>query len=154
MPIAPCLWFDDQALEAAELYVSVFPNSRIRTVVPYPAGAPGEPGSVMLVVLELDGTEVQALNGGPLFSFSEATSLVVPLATQAEIDRVWDALTADGGEPGRCGWLKDRYGFSWQIVPTGMEELAADPARFAKAMQAVLTMTKLDVAAMQAAADA
>lgn len=152
-PIAPCLWFDDQAEEAAALYVSVFPNSRILSTIPYPDGAPGPAGSVMLVTFELDGVEVQALNGGPLFTFSEAISLVVTVEDQEEVDRLWETLTADGGEPGQCGWLKDRYGLSWQIVPTGLAEMAADPERYARAMQALLQMTKIDLAALRAAAD-
>lgn len=152
-PIAPCLWFDDQAEEAAAFYVSVFPNSRILSTIPYPDGAPGPAGSVMLVTFELDGVEVQALNGGPLFTFSEAISLVVTVEDQEEVDRLWETLTADGGEPGQCGWLKDRYGLSWQIVPTGLAEMGADPERYARAMQALLQMTKIDLAALRAAAD-
>lgn len=151
--IAPCLWFDDQAEQAASLYVSLFPNSRITSTIPYPEGAPGPAGSVMLVTFELDGVEIQALNGGPHFTFSEAISLSVTVDTQAEVDRLWDALTADGGEPGPCGWLKDRYGLSWQIVPRGFAEMAAQPERYARAMPAMLQMTKLDLAALEAAAD-
>jgi predicted 3-demethylubiquinone-9 3-methyltransferase (glyoxalase superfamily) len=154
-PFTVCLWFDTQAQEAAELYVSLFPNSRITGTTPYPAGAPGPEGSTMLVDFELNGMKVQGLNGGPIFTFTEAISLVITVDTQEEIDRYWDALTADGGEPGQCGWLKDRFGLSWQLVPTGLEELAndPDPSRYERAMQAVLQMTKLDLAAIQAAAD-
>lgn len=154
-PFALCLWFDTQAQEAAELYVSLFPNSRITGTVPYPAGAPGPEGSTMLVDFELNGMRVQGLNGGPIFTFTEAVSLVITVDTQEEIDRYWDALTADGGEPGQCGWLKDRFGLSWQLVPAGLEELAndPDPSRYERAMQAVLQMTKLDLAAIRAAAD-
>lgn len=154
MKLAPCLWFDDQAVEAAEFYVATFPNSRIRSVVPYPEGAPGPAGTPMLVTFELDGTEVQALNGGPLFTFSEAISLVITVDTQDEIDHLWETLTADGGEPGQCGWLKDRFGLSWQLVPRGFEEMdpAADPEAYGRAMRAVLTMTKLDIAAIERAA--
>lgn len=155
-PLSVCLWFDDRAQEAAELYVSLFPNSRITGSVPYPAGAPGPEGSIMLVDFELDGVRLQGLNGGPHFTFTEAVSLVITVDTQEEIDHYWDVLTADGGEPGQCGWLKDRFGLSWQVTPSGLEELAADPdpERYARAMRAVLTMTKLDLAAIQAAADA
>lgn len=153
--ITPCLWFDDQAEEAAEFYVSVFQRSRILSTLRYGEAGPGPTGSVMLVAFELDGTEVQALNGGPVFTFSEAISLVVTVQTQEEIDRLWEELTAGGGQPGQCGWLKDRYGLSWQIVPTGLDALAAeaDPTRFERAMRAVLGMTKLDIAAIQAAAE-
>ena len=152
-PITPCLWFDDQAEEAAAFYTSLFPDSRILSTVPYPEGAPGPTGSVMLVDVEIDGSRLQLLNGGPLFTFSEAISLVVTVDTQEEIDRLWDGLTAGGGEPGQCGWLKDRFGVSWQVAPAGLQEMAADPERFARAMQAVLRMTKLDLASMNAAAD-
>lgn len=152
--IAPCLWFDSQAEEAAAFYCSVFPNSRIVSTIPYPEGAPGPAGSVMLVTFELDGVEVQALNGGPHFTFSEAVSLVATVEDQAELDRVWAALLADGGEEAQCGWLKDRFGFSWQVVPRGLEEMAADPERYARAMQAMLQMVKIDIAALEAAADA
>jgi predicted 3-demethylubiquinone-9 3-methyltransferase (glyoxalase superfamily) len=151
--VAPCLWFDDQAEEAARFYCSVLPNSRIVSTVPYPEGAPGPAGSVMLVTFQLDGAQVQALNGGPHFTFSEAISLAVTVDDQAEVDRLWDALTADGGAPGQCGWLKDRYGLSWQVVPRGLEEMAADPERYGRAMQAVLGMTKIDMAEVERAAD-
>lgn len=150
---APCLWFDTQAEEAAQLYCSLFPSSRILSTVRYPEGTPGQAGSVMLVVFEIDGFQVQALNGGPLFTFSEAVSLVVTVDGQEELDRVWDGLLADGGEPSQCGWLKDRFGFSWQVVPKGLEEMASDPERYGRAMRAVMSMVKLDIAAIEAAAD-
>ncbi len=151
--ITPCLWFDNQAEEAAAFYVSIFPNSRILSTIPYPEGAPGPAGSTMLVTFELDGVEIQALNGGPIFSFTEAISLSVKADTQEEIDRLWEELTADGGEPGPCGWLKDRYGLSWQVVPDVLPELAKDPERYQRAMQALLQMTKIDLAELRAAAD-
>ncbi|WP_127125368.1 VOC family protein [Georgenia sp. SYP-B2076] len=152
--ISPFLWFDDHAEEAAEFYVSLFPNSGIRHVSRYGAGGPGAPGSAMSVSFVLDGMEVQALNGGPQFSFTEAISFFVRAETQQEIDRLWDALTA-GGEPSQCGWLKDRYGLSWQIVPPALDELLGDPDpdRAARAMRAMLGMSKLDIAALRAAAD-
>ncbi|WP_225752758.1 VOC family protein [Actinotalea sp. Marseille-Q4924] len=152
--IAPCLWFDSQAEEAAAFYCSIFPNSRITSTIPYPEGAPGPAGSVMLVTFELDGVEVQALNGGPLFTFSEAVSLVATVEDQAELDRVWDALLADCGQEVQCGWLKDKYGFSWQVTPKGLEDMAQDPERYARAMQALLKMVKIDIAELEAAADA
>jgi predicted 3-demethylubiquinone-9 3-methyltransferase (glyoxalase superfamily) len=153
-PIAPCLWFDTQAEEAAAFYCSIFPRSRILSSVPYPEGAPGPAGSPMLVTFELDGVEIQALNGGPHFTFSEAVSLVATVDDQAELDRVWDALLADGGQEAQCGWLKDRFGFSWQVVPKGLEEMARDPERYARAMQAMLQMVKIDIAGLEAAAAA
>ena len=152
--IAVCLWFDDQAEEAAALYTSIFPRSRILSTIPYPEGAPGPAGSVMLVTFEIDGVEVQALNGGPAFTFSEAVSLVVTVDTQEEIDRIWDALLADGGVPSQCGWLKDKFGMSWQVTPRGLEEMARDPERYARAMAALMGMVKIDIAALEAAADA
>lgn len=153
--ISPFLWFDDQAEQAAEFYVSLFPGSRIVSVSRYPEGSPGPAGQAMSVTFELDGLGLQALNGGPAFSFTEAISLFVRVETQEEIDRLWDALTADGGEPGRCGWLKDRWGLSWQIVPPVLFELLGDPdpERAGRAMQAMLTMGRLDIAALRAAAD-
>ena len=153
--ITPNLWFDTQGLEAAEFYCSVFPNSRIISVARYPEGAPGPAGEVMTVEYELDGQRFVHINGGPQFTFSEAVSLQIDCADQAEVDHYWNALV-DGGEESQCGWLKDRYGFSWQVVPAGMEELFSDPdtGRSQRAMQAMLQMRKLDVAAMRRAADA
>ena len=150
--ISPFLWFDDQAEEAAELYVSIFENSRIVSVSRRGEADSGDPA--MSVSFELDGLQMQAFNGGPGFRFTEAISLMVRVETQEEIDRVWDRLT-DGGEPSRCGWLKDRYGLSWQIVPPVLHELLADPdpERAGRTMMAMLAMTKLDIAALQAAAD-
>ena len=152
--IIPNLWFDTQALEAAEFYCSVFPNSRIVSIARYPEGAPGPAGEIMTVEYELDGQRIVHINGGPQFTFSEAVSLQIDCADQAEVDHYWEKLV-DGGEESQCGWLKDRYGLSWQVVPEGMEELFADPdpARAERAMQAMLGMRKLDVAALRAAAD-
>jgi len=153
--ITPMLWFDSQGLEAAEFYVSVFPNSEIRRVSHYGEVGPGAAGTVMAVYFSLDGQDLVALNGGPLFTFSEAVSLVIHCADQAEIDHYWSALT-EGGQESECGWLKDRYGLSWQVVPAGIEGLMTDPdrGRRDRAMAAVLGMRKLDLAAIEAAADA
>lgn len=147
------LWFDTEALEAAEHYVSILPDSRITDVSRYGDGAPRPAGTVLTVAFELDGQAYLALNGGPEFRFTEAISLVVNCADQDEVDHYWAALV-DGGEPGQCGWLKDRYGLSWQIVPDGMGEVMGDPdpARAGRVMQAMLGMQKLDIAALRAAA--
>ena len=149
------LWFDDQAEEAVAFYTSLFKNSRVVSVARYTDAGPGEPGSVMTVDFELDGQRFVAINGGPLFPFTEAMSLQVDCEDQAEIDYFWDALTADGGSESQCGWCKDRWGLSWQIVPGGMEEFFAnpDPARTKRTMEAMFGMKKLDVAVLQAAAD-
>lgn len=153
--ITPNLWFDDQAEQAAEFYVSVFKkHSRILHVARYTEAGPGEPGTVMTVEWELNGQHFVGINGGPQFPFSEAVSFQVTCRDQDEVDYYWDALVA-GGSESQCGWLKDRYGLSWQIVPTGMEELFADPdpARAQRAMAAMLKMVKLDIGALRAAAD-
>ncbi|GAA1444576.1 VOC family protein [Leifsonia poae] len=154
--ISPYLWFDDQAEQAAEFYVSLFPNSRILEVRRFGDDAPGQAAGVTTVRFEIDGMEVGALNGGPLFPFTEAVSFMVQVETQEEIDRLWNALIADGGEPSQCGWLKDRWGLSWQIVPTALDRLFSDPdpARVRRATEAMLSMGKLDIAALEAAADA
>ncbi|MCU1556249.1 MAG: hypothetical protein JWN09_244 [Microbacteriaceae bacterium] len=154
--ISPFLWFDNQAEEAANFYVSVFENSEIRSVSRYGENAPVPAGTVMSVSFILDGLQVQALNGGPQFSFTEAISLFVTAETQEEIDRLWFALTVDGGEPGPCGWLKDKYGLSWQIVPPILDTLLADPdpARASRVMQAMLGMGKIDINGLRAAHDA
>ena len=153
--IVPNLWFDGQAEEAASFYVSVFPNSRILGVAHYTEVGPGEPGTVMTVDFELNGNRFVGINGGPQFTFDEAVSFMITCEDQAEIDHYWDALIADGGSGGPCGWLKDRYGLSWQITPEGMDELFADPDtdRAKRAMEAMFQMKKLDVAALQRAAD-
>lgn len=154
--IIPNLWFDTDALEAAEHYVSIFPNSEITSVLHYTEAGPGEPGSVLTVDFTLDGQPHTAINGGPAFTFSEATSLLVECADQAEIDHYWDRLLADGGQASQCGWLTDRFGFHWQVAPVGMVELFSDPdpQRAARAMAAMMTMGKIDLAAVRAAADA
>ena len=152
--IIPNLWFDTEAEEAAEFYTSVFKNSRIVSTSRYPEGAPREAGMVMTVEFELDGQRVVAINGGPDFKFSEAISLQIDCEGQEEVDYYWERLT-DGGEEGPCGWLKDRYGLSWQVTPAGMDELFADadPEKAQRAMQAMLKMRKLDVAELNAAAE-
>lgn len=152
--ITPFLWFDTEAEEAAEFYVSVFPNSKITEIARYPEGSPGVAGSVMTVGFELDGKEYAALNGGPHFKFSEAVSLVVHCKDQAEVDRYWDGLLAGGGEPSQCGWLKDRYGFSWQITPDRLLELTTGPdkARAKRVFDAMMKMVKIDIAALEEAA--
>jgi predicted 3-demethylubiquinone-9 3-methyltransferase (glyoxalase superfamily) len=152
--ITPCLWFDTEGEDAATLYTSLFPNSRITEVVPYNEAGRRPAGTPMVVSFELDGQPFVALNGGPEFTFSEAISLQITCADQDEIDAYWAKLT-DGGEEGPCGWLKDRFGLSWQVVPTGMEELFADPdpERARRAMEAMFGMRKLDIAALRAAAD-
>ncbi len=149
------LWFDTEALEAAEFYCSVFPNSSITRVAHYSDAGPRPAGTVLTVDFTLDGEPFTAINGGPDFRFTEAVSLLIDCADQAEVDRYWDALS-DGGEPGNCGWLKDRYGLSWQVCPDELGELLADPdpGRADAAFRAMLTMNKIDVAAIEAAADA
>lgn len=152
--ITPFLWFDDQALEAARFYVSVFPKSRILGDHAYVDEAPGPTGSVMTVEFEVDGTTFIALNGGPLYAFTPAVSFVVHCEGQDEVDYFWDRLT-DGGEEGQCGWLVDRFGVSWQVVPTALGGLIGgpDPERAGRAVQAMLQMRRLDIAALQAAYD-
>lgn len=151
--ITPFLWFDTQAEQAAVFYTSVFADSRIVAVNRYGDAGPGPAGSVMTVAFELAGQPFVALNGGPAFSFTEAVSFVVSCDSQEEVDRFWEALST-GGQPGPCGWLKDRYGLSWQIVPTALPELLADPdpARSQAVMTAMMGMGKLDIAALRAAA--
>ncbi|HEX6920347.1 MAG TPA: VOC family protein [Actinomycetes bacterium] len=152
--ITPCLWFDTQGEEAANFYVSVFKNSRIVEVARYGEAGPRPAGTVMIVTFELDGRTFTALNGGPEFTFSEAVSFQVSCETQEEVDELWDRLSA-GGEEGPCGWLKDRYGVSWQVVPDPLIELLRDPdpGRSQRAMKAMLQMKKIDIAAVQRAAD-
>lgn len=145
--IATCLWFDSQAEEAARFYVSLLPQSRITGLTP------GPQGGVLVVEFELAGVPYLALNGGPHFHFSEAISLSVNCADQAEVDRLWEQLT-QGGSESRCGWLKDRYGLSWQIVPAVLSQWLADPQRAGAVMQVLLTMTKLDIQRLQAAYEA
>jgi predicted 3-demethylubiquinone-9 3-methyltransferase (glyoxalase superfamily) len=151
--ITPCLWFDTEGEEAATFYTSVFPNSRIGDVVRYGAAGPREEGTVMTVSFELDGQTFVALNGGPEFTFNEAVSFQVSCETQEEVDAFWSKLSA-GGEEGPCGWLKDRYGVSWQIVPTVLPELIGDPdpEKSQRVMQAMLTMKKIEIDALERAA--
>jgi predicted 3-demethylubiquinone-9 3-methyltransferase (glyoxalase superfamily) len=153
--ITPNLWFDTEAEEAAEFYCSVFPNSKITNVTYYGEAGPREAGLVLTVEFVLDGQEYLGLNGGPQFTFDEAISLEIRCADQDEVDYYWAKLT-EGGEESQCGWLKDRYGLSWQVVPQRMYELINDPdeARAQRAVKAMLGMVKLDVAAIEAAADA
>jgi len=153
--ITPCLWFDTQGEEAAEFYTSIFPNSRIVDVARYGEAGPRDAGTVMVVKFELDGHELVALNGGPEFTFDEAISFQIDCADQEEVDRYSEALT-DGGEQGPCGWVKDRFGLSWQVVPARLIELLGDPdeAKAQRAMAAMLEMRKIDIAAVEAAADA
>ena len=152
--ISPNLWFDTQAEEAAEFYCSVFPDSRIVTKTHYTEAGPREAGMVMTVEFELDGQRFVAINGGPEFTFNEAISLEITCKDQAEVDHFWERLT-DAGRESQCGWLKDRYGVSWQVVPAGLEELFADtdPERARRAVEAMFGMRKLDLAALRAAAD-
>jgi predicted 3-demethylubiquinone-9 3-methyltransferase (glyoxalase superfamily) len=152
--ITPNLWFDTEAEEAAEFYTSIFPNSRVTNVTHYNEAAPSRAGSVLTVEFELDGQPFVGINGGRQYTFNEALSLAVPCEDQDEIDYYWERLT-DGGSEGPCGWCKDRFGLSWQVVPTGMSELFADPdqSRAARAMKAMLGMKKIDIAALRAAAD-
>jgi predicted 3-demethylubiquinone-9 3-methyltransferase (glyoxalase superfamily) len=155
--ITPCLWFADKALEAAEFYASIFPDSAIETVHRAPVDTPGaKEGAVLLVEFRLAGQSYQALNGGPHDAFNDAISMSVSCADQADVDRYWSALTAGGGKPVQCGWLKDRYGLSWQIVPKRLLELLADPdrAKSRRVMEAMFTMVKIDIAAIEAAAKA
>jgi predicted 3-demethylubiquinone-9 3-methyltransferase (glyoxalase superfamily) len=149
--ITPFLWYENQAEEAANFYCSIFKNSRIGKVSRFGDAGPGPKGSIMVVTFELDGQEFAALNGGPVFKFTEAISLVVNCETQEEIDYFWEKLTADGGKESQCGWLKDKFGLSWQIVPTIVGELMTgkDPEKSNRVMQAVLQMKKLDIKKMQ-----
>jgi predicted 3-demethylubiquinone-9 3-methyltransferase (glyoxalase superfamily) len=153
----PCLWFDGNAEEAANCYVTLLPDSHVDKVWRSPAETPSGPaGMVLTVDFTLAGQRFQGLNGGPNFTFNEAVSFVIDCEDQAEVDRLWAALTASGGEPGPCGWLKDRYGLSWQIVPQRLNELLddPDPDRARRAMEAMLQMGKLEVAELERAADA
>ncbi|WKN47070.1 VOC family protein [Nocardioides sp. Arc9.136] len=154
--ISPCLWFDDQLEEAAAFYVSVFPNSSLGHLSRYSDAGPGEPGTVMAGDFVLDGITFRGINGGPQFRFTEAVSFEIACRDQAEVDRYWDVLLADGGEESMCGWLKDRFGLSWQVVPTRLYELVSDPdpVRAGAAVQAMLGMRRLVVADLEAAADA
>lgn len=151
--ITPFLWFDDKAEEAVNLYTSLFKNSHIGSTVRYGKEGPGPEGSVMTMAFQLDGQEFVALNGGPVFKFTEAVSFVVNCETQEEVDKLWEQLS-EGGEKSRCGWLKDKYGLSWQIVPTVLKKLLQDkedPKRSGRVMQALMTMDKIDIKTLEQA---
>lgn len=151
--ITTYLWFNDQAEEAAEFYVSLFENSRINHVQRYGKEGPGPEGTAMVVQFELAGLEYIALNGGPAHQLTEAVSLYVNCDDQSEVDELWEKLTAHGGEPSRCGWLKDRFGLSWQIIPEALPRLMSDPdpEKAGRVMQAMLQMGKIEVADLEAA---
>ena len=149
--LTACLWFDGQAEQAANFYVSVFKNSRITQISRYGEGGPGPAGTAMVVAFEVENQSFCALNGGPQYKFSEATSFQVPCETQAEIDYYWSKLT-EGGQPGPCGWLKDRFGVSWQVFPSVLPSLlggGGDPAKGKRVMQKMMAMQKIDLAALQ-----
>jgi predicted 3-demethylubiquinone-9 3-methyltransferase (glyoxalase superfamily) len=154
-PLSSCLWFDTQGEEAAEFYTSVFPNSKLGRITHYGSAGPRAAGMVMTVEFELNGQPFVALNGGPEFTFSEAISFQVTCEDQDEVDHYWNVLS-EGGEEGPCGWVKDRFGLSWQVVPTRLNELVtdADPERAQRAIAAMLEMRKLDIAELERAADA
>ena len=155
--ISPFLWFDSQAEQAAKFYIGVFKNSKIDKITRYPAGPASkigrEPGSVMTVEFTLDGVEFVALNGGPMYKFTEAVSFNVNCETQVEIDCFWEKLSADGGSTGPCGWLKDKFGLSWQVSPRVLGEMLADPdkTKAGRVMKAMMDMTKIDIAALEKA---
>ncbi|WP_255947105.1 VOC family protein [Streptomyces odontomachi] len=153
--ITPNLWFDTQGKEAAEFYCSIFPNSKITNVLYYGEVGPRPAGTVLTVDFELDGQPYTAINGGPEFTFDEAVSLLINCADQDEVDYYWSRLLADGGQESQCGWLKDKYGMSWQVVPEQLGEVLSDPdpERAQRAMKAMFGMRKIDVAALRAAAD-
>jgi predicted 3-demethylubiquinone-9 3-methyltransferase (glyoxalase superfamily) len=153
--VTPWLWFDTEGEEAADFYTSVFPNSKILEVTRYGSVNPQQEGTVMTVTFDLDGQQISALNGGPQYTFNEAVSFMVECADQAEVDYYWNALS-EGGEQGPCGWLKDRYGLSWQIVPRALQELLADPDRdkAQRVMAAMMQMGKIEVAGLERAAEA
>jgi predicted 3-demethylubiquinone-9 3-methyltransferase (glyoxalase superfamily) len=155
--VLPCLWFDGNAEEAAEFYVTLLPNSHVDNVWRSPAETPSGPAGMILTVdFTVAGQQFQGLNGGPDFTFNESVSFVIECEDQAEVDRLWESLTANGGEPGPCGWLKDRFGLSWQIVPRRLGELVndSDPERARRAMEAMLKMGKIEVAELERAAAA
>ena len=156
LKITPFLWFDTEAEAAARFYCALFPNSHVGEITRYGPAGPGEPGSVMTVAFVLDGLPVTALNGGPHYKPTEAFSFSISCEDQAEVDRYWAALTADGGEESQCGWLKDRFGYSWQIVPRVLPEVLGQPdrAKAKRAMEAMFQMKKLDIAKLREAAEA
>jgi predicted 3-demethylubiquinone-9 3-methyltransferase (glyoxalase superfamily) len=153
--ITPSLWFDMNAEEAANFYVDLFDDARILDVTRYPEGTPGPAGEVMTVEWELNGQKFVGINGGPQFQFSEAVSFMISCMDQDVVDYYWDRLTADGGKEGQCGWLTDRFGLAWQVVPEGMDEVFndPDPAKAERSMAAMMKMKKLDIAELRAAAE-
>lgn len=152
--ITPFLWFDSQAEDAAKFYISIFRNSKIGGITRYGEAGPGTPGSVLTVEFELDGLSFVALNGGPHFKFTEAISMQIACETQDEVDRLWSKLAEDSGQPGQCGWLKDKFGLSWQVVPTALPRLLKQPdaEKANKVMAAMLQMTKIEIAELERAA--
>ena len=154
--ITPFLWFDDKAEEAMNFYVSIFKNSKVGSVTRYGDAGPGPKGTVMSATFQLDGQDFFALNGGPLFKFTEAISFFVNCDTQEEVDELWEKLMAGGGSPQRCGWLKDKYGLSWQIIPKALGEMLGDkdPQKSQRVMQAMLQMNKIDIQRLKEAYEA
>jgi len=152
--ITPFLWFNDNAEQAVTFYTSTFKNSKIKSMNRYGAEGPGPAGAVMSATFQIEGQDFMALNGGPMFQFTEAISMFVRCETQAEVDELWEKLS-EGGQKSQCGWLKDRFGLSWQIVPTELEKLLSseDPEKRGRVMKALLQMTKLDIAALKQAAE-
>ena len=152
--ISPFLWFDSNAEEAANFYVAIFKDSKVLKIAHYGEAGPGPAGSVMVVNFQIEGQDFIALNGGPLFKFTEAISFVINCQTQEEVDHYWNKLTAGGGQESQCGWLKDKYGLSWQVTPTILGELLADKdqKKAQRVMQAMLQMKKIDIVALQRAA--
>lgn len=150
--ITPFLWFDGQAEEAMNFYVSIFKNSKVLSVTRFPEGGPGPAGTVITAKFQLEGQEFFALNGGPKYQFTEAISLMVDCKTQEEVDELWEKLS-EGGEKSRCGWLKDKYGLSWQVIPSALGELMGDPdpARAGRVMMAMLQMDKIDIETLRQA---
>lgn len=153
--IMPCLWFDNNAEDAAKFYASIFPNSRITHTSRFGDAGPGPKGAAMTVMFEIEGQKFMGLNGGPQFKFNEAISFVITCDTQVEIDNYWSKLQEGGGQPSQCGWLKDRFGLSWQVVPKALGELMQDknPEKSKRVMEALLKMTKLDIAELKRAYD-
>jgi len=152
-PLTPMLWFDGQAEEAMNFYVSIFPDSKVLGVMRNPGGAPGPEGQVLTASFRINGQEFTALNGGPQFKFNESVSFVIPCDTQEEVDKYWNALLKDGGQESACGWLKDKFGLSWQVTPNYLVEKLQDKDRkkARKVMEAMMTMRKLDIAALKRA---
>ena len=155
MALTTCLWFDTQAEEAAQFYATVFPNSSVGAIARYGPEAPDREGTALTVEFTVNGQQFTGLNGGPTFTFTPAISFQVPCETQDEVDAYWNVLAADGGEPGQCGWIQDKFGLSWQIIPNRLPELMADPDRDRanRAVAAMMQMGKLDIAELERAAD-